>query len=318
MEASATVPQVAKREYRNNTSGWIGVVILDHNGQEQGVNIEPGGTRWLSDAEAILTARAPQRPEDNPFLEREYQVTDTNGTRRMVKMRPLELVSDRTKDMYASDRFVPGITDDAEARAMTERAAREGTDGPITPAMTAREREITAPAMRQHQEDPTQLVPAPKSTGAPPAPQTAPPAAPAPGPVPPVAGQQLEGRSDGPSEPDEPESWTEPPEAPGQVLPGSLGGDDGIGEDQGDPTEPKPGDGPRNVPQAVPETVGAQLGAEEHAQRVDPKVGEETGAAKPPAQPQPEGEFASREEVGSPDAPEAHEDDDDSSGLIGG
>jgi hypothetical protein len=264
-----------------------------------------------------LTARAPQQPQDNPFLEREYVVSDpATGARRTVKMRPIELVSSRTKDMYASDRYVPGITDENEARALGERAAREGTDAPMTAERTRREQEVLgSPEMRQAHEDPTQLKPTPKSTGAPPPPETAPPTVPAASPVPPVAGQ-LEGRPGAADSTEEAESWVEPPEAPGEVLQGSLGGDEGPGEDQGDPTLPQPGDAVHATPQAVPETVGAQLGAEEHAKRVDPSVGEETGAAKPPAEPQPEGEYASAEEVGSPGAPEA--DDDDSAGLIGG
>lgn len=335
MEAASTVPQVAKKEYRNNTSGWVGVVTLDHTGAEQGVNIEPNGTIWLSDAEAILTARAPRRPEDNPFLERTYVMQDPQtGVKREVKMRPVTLVSDRSKDMYASDRYVPGIVSDNEARAGVTRAARDGTDGPRTAATAAKEAEVVSgadaevlggPAMRQEPDRPTQLEPVPPSTGAPAPPETPPPSSPPAAAVPPMGVGQpgLQGAPGAASASDEAESWTEEPEAPGQVLRGSLTGDDGPGQDQGDPTLPAAGDAVHAPVQGAPETVGAALGAEEHAQaqteehaqRVDPNVGEETGAARPPTQPQPEGEFAAREEVGSPDAPAA---DDESAGLIGG
>lgn len=299
---TATVPQVAKKEYKNNTSGWVGVVTLDHLGREQGVNIEPNGTIWLSDAEAILTARAPRSPEDNPFLERAYVVQDPqSGERREVTIRPVTLVSDRTKDMYASDRFVPGIVGDAEARADVERAAREGTDGPRTAATAAREAEVLGgPAMTQTQERPTQFAPAPPSSGAQPPPGIAPPQVAPAAPVPMLRGAPGAAANT----PEEPASWTDPPSAPGRVLPGALTGDDSSTADAGDPTLPRSSDTVRAPVQAAPETVGARLGAEEErAQRVDLRVGEETGAARPPSEPQPEGEYAAREEVGSPQAP---------------
>jgi hypothetical protein len=112
------------------------------------------------------------------------------------------------------------------------------------------------------------------------------------------------------------ESWTEP-ERPGEVIAGALSGSDDQGAREAH-AAPDPTRGPdgRFVPsvvaaQAAPQTPGQ---VEEHAARVDPRVGEETGAAKPPSQPQPEGEYAQAEEVGSPDAPQA---DDDDGTLIG-
>lgn len=308
MEQSSTVPQVAKKEYRNNTSGWVGVVTLDHNGAEQGVNIDPNGTIWLSDAEAILTARAPRNPADNPFLERDFVMVDTaTGMRKNVPMRPVTLVSDRTKDMYASDRYVPGITDEAEARALSARAAHEGTDGPRTAATAAREAEVLGgPVNEPTSEEPTQLKPAPPSTGAPQVEQLAPPVVQQRAPSPNMATHETLAGAPGPAgQSDAEESWVGAPERPGEVMAGSLQGDDVSGTDPGDPTLPQPGDHVAPVPpQATPPTVGAALG-EEHAQRVDPKVGEETGAAQPPNARQPEGEYASREEVGSPGAPTA-------------
>lgn len=294
------VPATQKREYRNNTSGWLGVITLDHLGQEHGISVEPGETIWLSDAEAILTSRAPRRAEDNPFNERTYVVVDpATGARSEVKMRPLTLVSDRKRDVYASDRYVPGITDDAEAHAQTRAAAAAGTDAPRT-AMTAaaEQRVVASPQMRQDVELPPGLAtPVPPSTGAPapeaPTPPTATPNPPSTGSL---AGRQAQA-------PEVAASWTEPPEAPGRVLPGALGGDEGLTRDTSDPTQPKRGDRVRARPQAAPQTVGAAKGAEEHAQAVDPTIDEETGAAKPPVQPPVEGEYGQAEEVGSPEAP---------------
>lgn len=138
------VPQVKKKQYRNNTSGWIGVVTLDHLGQEVGVSIEPKSTIWLSDAEALLTARAPSLPEHNPFVEREFRTIDPlTGSAVHEKVRPVTLVSDEERDIYGTDRYVPGITSDAEARAQAERGARDGSAATVTPALLAREQEVT-------------------------------------------------------------------------------------------------------------------------------------------------------------------------------
>lgn len=56
----------AKSEFRNDTEGQIGVVVIDNN-KERGIAVAPGKTIWLSESEQILTANAPRRDEDNPF-----------------------------------------------------------------------------------------------------------------------------------------------------------------------------------------------------------------------------------------------------------
>lgn len=61
--ASATM----KDEFRNETKGFVGVITLD-NGKERGVAVRPESTIWLSEAEQVLTANAPRRDEDNPFI----------------------------------------------------------------------------------------------------------------------------------------------------------------------------------------------------------------------------------------------------------
>jgi hypothetical protein len=283
MDTAATLA-IDKLEYQNNTSGWIGVVILDHDGKPTGVNVEPGGTIWLSEQEAILTARAPRRAEDNPFEEREYIVMN-DGRREPMKMRPLTLVSGDAQSVKPNDRFVPGVTQDAEARAEIERAAHDGSPTAIrTDAQVRAEAAVTG-------STPQQGVPVPPA---------------------PVIQPGAPEASDGETEYEEGrESWTEP-EAPGQVLQGSLQGDDGVEPDLSDPTESKPGDVVHQQPAAVAQTVGAQ-GApeEEHAQQVDQGIGEETGAARPPVGDQPEGEYAIHEEVGTP------LNEDDTEGLIG-
>lgn len=342
MEAG-TVPQIEKRQYKNNTGGYLGVVVLDPNGNERGVNVDPYGTIWLSDAEAILTARAPQRAEDNPFEEQVFIVQDPETQmRREVRVRPLELVHGGDRYTPAQDRYVPHIMEagdvDAARMAHVEQAAKADEPANVTAgeAVAERSAEVMANASRpvQRERAPREVpVAMPKSTGSqtpdhtPPPPRadavplapSAPPVRHEPPAAPPQAPPALAGREDPPEAATEPQSWTGEPEAPGQVLSGSLSGSDepAPGPTASDPTMPQPGDtvaqhGPPNATVTPPGAV-PQPRTEEHAQAVDPAVGEETGQARPPAGAAPEGEYASREEVGSPDAAAVEEDE----GLIG-
>lgn len=347
--ATASVPQVQKRLYKNNTGGYVGVVVLDHNGQERGQNVEPYGTIWLSDAEAILTARAPRRPEDNPFEEQVYLMQDPETqARREYRMRPITLISEGEEYVPAQDRYVPHEANAFKSQAEVTAANTGAQPGNVTvgDAVARRtaelERDASPPIAAPPRMDP-RAAPAPPSTGsmadAPPSTepeppaftQAAPPVRQEPRPEPPQAPQALAGRpgaADAGEE--ERQSWTEPPERPGEVLSGSLAGTDepAPGAPAQDAAAPVAGDAPNPVVQAAPMPPGAMPpeGAEryvptppeEHAQAVDPQVGEETGAAKPPTQVAPQGEYARAEEVGSPGAPAAAADEDDNEGLIGG
>lgn len=56
-----------KSEFRNDSEGQLGVVVID-NGKERGIAVAPGRTIWLSEDEQVLTANAPRREQDNPFI----------------------------------------------------------------------------------------------------------------------------------------------------------------------------------------------------------------------------------------------------------
>jgi hypothetical protein len=307
MEA-ATVPQVQKRLYRNNTAGWLGVVKLDHKGEEKGDNVEPFGEVWLSDDEAVLTARAPRRPEDNPFEEQVFvKVNPETGTREEYKMRPLTLVSTDARYVPTNERYVP--TQDGSEDAAPPVARTQATTS------------VEAPSPASTGALPTEAPPAaaPAPAAPVPAPRTQPVSGPPPAPVTSASGQRVDGvtHEEGAAER---ESWIVEPEAPGRVIAGQLGGDDnGTGADAaGEPTDAPPA-ADRYVPPVTQGAAPQQPGGvpEEHAEAVDPRIGEETGAARPPAAPAPQGEYASHEEVGSPAAPAAA-DDEPVEGLIGG
>lgn len=339
MEA-AQIPQVKKRLYHNNTAGWLGVVLLDHKGEEYGDNVEPGGDIWLSDAEAILTARAPRRAEDNPFEERTYVLQNPEtGRREEHKFRPLTIVGDGERYVPTQDRYVPPQLNEAEGRVLSTAAAHGEEPGNVSHGSAVAERaaqveqqgteDRTAPVRPVSQAPAADVppVPGPPSTGSPDPSQGAPPPPPAApqaaAPVPPLRSdpatptratpqEGLAGmsglESSGESAEEQPAPLYTEPEAPGRVLGGSLAGSDEPGPEapQDDLTFAQPGDAVQARAQAAPQQPGAD---EEHAQAVDPSIGEETGQARPPQGAAAEGEFAFREEVGSPEAPERGDDE---------
>lgn len=274
-------PTIQKQQFRNDSGGWLGVVIIGPKGDETGASVEPGGTVWLSEPEKILTANAPRRPEDNPFIEQTVQRRDPETDALVdVKVTPLVPISEN-RYVPASARPVPPSTSVAADTALAEAAARaEEPTVPTTLEAGALERhaevEAIGPDAQPHQEPPVprmaakaaaaQAITEPPSPdlseidGAPPASDPTPPAPPAPPATPPGA--------------------TEPPaSAPGAETPPEA---PGAPENAGEP------------PQAA---------EEEHAGLVNPAVGEETGRAESPAGPAPEGEYQAQEEVGTPTAP---------------
>ena len=296
--------QVAKKCYKNQTAGWLGVVKLDHLGAQAGVSIPPYGTIWLTDNEALLTARAPAQAKDNPFEEQMFQGYDDKGVIHDMPLRPLILIED-DREIPSGERFVPpGIASDAAtvtaAQADTATALASNTDratpsAPSTP--------VLAPSMAAA-VPPSHAIPGAPPTATPPAPEAD-------------------------------QSWVDNPDRVATPVPGSLGGSNepAPAAAQGDPaTTGSPTSAPpqQPVPQAPPQASAPVQGLEDAppaAQAPSPpesaaasapqtaappeetaavtETGEETGAAATPAGEPPEGEYAATEEVGSPDAPTA-------------
>jgi hypothetical protein len=288
--AEAGRAEVAKKPYKNQTAGWLGVVKLNHLGAQEGVSVAPYGTVYLSDDEAVLTARAPAQAKDNPFVEQQFEfVNSETGAHEMHPMIPLVLVEDSPEIADEHARYVPGTanapqTESKEAadRATADAALAQGTDRPIPTTSVA----------------PT-LVPS--STAAVPPSHTRPGAPP---------------EHEAPSPEDDRQSWVDNPERTEAPQPGALGGtDQAAGAPlQGEPPAPEGGAiaGTATVESSTPgsqafkgsgdgSTSESAIAGEETA-GVTP-TGEETGAAQTPANEAPEGEYAANEEVGSPDAP---------------
>lgn len=329
MGSTLAEDQVEKKPYKNQTAGWLGVVKVDHLGAQVGHSVEPHGTVYLSDTEAILTARAPKAAADNPFEEQEFAFQDESGKRVMQMMRPLVLVTDG-EGKVGEERFVPGLGDEPALDTVAHSVHLPSVAAAATDTATA----LAANADRHVPTEPVAATPVPALA------QTA--AVPGSQARPAVQAAELAG-----SEPldEEPPSWVDNPDRTEQPQQGSLGGSHEPAPGGGDDDPAKTGSPTHTPPQApvphkpptatstveetpqgetqrvVPsESAGTQTAAgspseqsgsqgeqasaaetEEHAGVT--QTGEETGAADRPAGDAPEGEFAAHEEVGTPEAP---------------
>lgn len=324
MGAATVEDQTEKRCYKNQTAGHLGVVKLDYKGQEVGADVEPYGTVWLTAKEALLTARAPKRAEDNPFVEQMFDFQDQQGNRVRQGMRPLVLITDDREVPDGDERFVPEVEEDDEQHVVAPDVNLH--------SIAAGQRDTEATLAREDDRpvatEPSAPVLMPSSGAA----------------VPPsharaTSPEAAAGRV--PLEPEEDvrESWVDAPDRTEEPKAGILGGSNEPPEKapEGDPAKdgspthsvqqrPAPSrppaatstveSAPEGSPQngsptpsesagtgeanGAPSEQGGQV-AEEHAGVT--QSGEETGAAETPVGKAPEGEFASHEEVGSPDAP---------------
>lgn len=132
-------PQIEKQRFVNQSGGWIGAVNISVKGEELGVAVAPGDSVWLSEAEQILTANAPRKAEDNPFIPQRRVATDPiTGDRIEVDVTPL-VPEDASRFVPSSQRPIPS---DLSAAAATQAAATGDT--PVTPVSsekTAAQRE---------------------------------------------------------------------------------------------------------------------------------------------------------------------------------
>lgn len=298
MEAS-TVPQVEKREYKNQTAGWLGVVTIDPRGEERGVSIEPHGTVWLSDAEAILTARAPRRPEDNPFVEQTFVGVDENGTRQDFKMAPLVPADTDPRYVPTQDRYVPPPPS-TPAESVAHAVAGAQSDATVTsPEAAAAEKAILASPPVQGAVAGSAPLPGAVATPQPPSTGSAatqPPPAPA---ADPESWTGIPG-GEAPLVADQRASWTEDPVAPGEVISGNLSGSNEPAPQEQAATAPDPTTAPQGASPAL-----AQPPAPHQPPTAPPMSAAELAGEPPAAPPAAESAAAAAPEppVSAPSAP---------------
>lgn len=271
-------PEILKQQFRNATDGFVGAVVIGPKGDELGVPVEPGGTVWLSEAEQMLTANAPRRPEDNPFIEqvviRRNPETDAEEE---VKITPLIPV-DEGRYVPANERPIPADLHAAPASGAAHAVAAATGDQPET---VIAGQVFDNPITREEQiKDAGSDV----RPGTLPAPSRAAAAA--------AAAAQAQAPVEPPEAPSEPEVPAQPPVEEPPLPPAGPPAPSAPTPPAADPARVAPEDEGR-APQAPEETAAVSPGP----------ASEETGAAVTPSGDAPEGHYTAGEEVGTPTAP---------------
>lgn len=152
-------PQIEKTQFKNMTEGHVGAVAIGPKGDERGIGVEPGATVWLSEAEQILTANAPRKPEDNPFIEQTFLRTNQEtGAQEEYQVTPLVPIQEN-RYVPANERPIPGDLPAASGAAAAQAAATGPEPAVATPDQGSVQRrtaevEEMGPETRPHQPAP--------------------------------------------------------------------------------------------------------------------------------------------------------------------
>lgn len=137
--------RVEKQEFKNNTGGHLGVVVIGPKGDDTGATVPPDGTVWLSEEEQVLTANAPRRAEDNPFVPQTLQrINPETGEAEDFEVTPLTRTNSN-RLVPAQQRPIPADISDAAATGIAQDAATGDTPEQPTAAsdpVAARQREV--------------------------------------------------------------------------------------------------------------------------------------------------------------------------------
>ncbi len=169
-----------RQQFKNESGGWQGVVIIGPRNEPRGIAVAPDDTVWLTEDEQELTANAPRRPENNPFIPqtvvRRNAETDAEEN---VEITPLVPVNEG-RFIPAQERPTPGLVGKEPAEAPTE--APKVPTVPPRAAKAAEAAEETGAAVPPPSSPPEGEFARDEEVGTPdaPAPQPGPPPAPVP------------------------------------------------------------------------------------------------------------------------------------------
>lgn len=163
-----------KDEFKNESGGKLGVVLINPtDGKSYATHVEPDDTVWMSQDEQILTANAPKKPENNPFVNGSLVLkTEAKevGNRRPIG-RPGVPSEESVSETPPAPPEPPLATPEQEAEKAAQEAANEAkvADQPTPP-----------------EEETADVAPAPTETAAAPTPT-----------APPIEGQRAAGEEAG-------------------------------------------------------------------------------------------------------------------------
>lgn len=266
-------PTIQKQQFRNESGGWIGVVVINAKGEDRGISVEAGSTVWLSEQEQILTANAPRRAEDNPFLAQTFQrVNPQTSEIEDYQVTPLVPISEN-RYVPAGDRPIPGVVDSATATtvAAADARAEEPVQSRVEDPLSARVAEVDALG---EQATPGEVPPPPPRAAAAAAAATPveEPATPAAAPEP---GAEVAQAAPSPVTPDETGAATEPTGA-------APTGEFAAHEEVGTPTPAETAQEEPEAPTSVEGTTAAGPPAPWSPGSESPEQSAEAGRVPPP------------------------------------
>jgi hypothetical protein len=86
-----TMNQMLKDQFRNDSGGVAGAVVLDGSGPKA-IAVQPGDVVWLSEDEQAYTANAPRREQDNPFINGTFTlISEGQNIKHARPLRPVTI-----------------------------------------------------------------------------------------------------------------------------------------------------------------------------------------------------------------------------------
>lgn len=166
-------------EWRNTTSGHLGVVKHDEEGKPRGISVKPGGTVLLTEKDRVATANAPANAANNPF--QNGALVCITAETELSHRRPIGDASQSAPDPQPEPEPAP-----PEPEGETGAAAPPEGDPPTGQAAPHEEvaAEPSAPAVQIEDVSAAQPAPEPVPVTQEPQGEPTPPPAPTPTPTP--------------------------------------------------------------------------------------------------------------------------------------
>ena len=115
-----------KAEFTNTSAGVCGVTIIEPGGKPKGIAVKPGDTVWLTEEEQILTANAPRKPEDNPFVN--GTLTLATEPQDIANRRPIGHTDRQQPEMSPEDQAAADRARQEQEEAKAEQERREAEE----------------------------------------------------------------------------------------------------------------------------------------------------------------------------------------------
>lgn len=144
-----------KAEFRNDSGGFLGVIVIEPGGKTKGISVRPGDSVWLSEEDQIATANAPRSDDNNPFINGQLKLV--TAATAIANRRPIgdteqpqpNEAAQRAKAEEAQRRRKAAATkkQEAEAERVEEgrKQAQQGTRPPAPPVRQTPDQTGAAP-----------------------------------------------------------------------------------------------------------------------------------------------------------------------------